>query len=143
MFGKYDFLPNKALFTLFAQDSCRRKTIDLICENILFLLGGYDSKQLNMVSTKLGFMETCSNQFVSRIAYQKSLSGNVFFIWGSSINVAQKYFFSDNLCKKVTIKTHGPQFLKEKSKESPVLHNKQKTIKNCLAILFNAILVIA
>lgn len=50
MFGKYEFLPNKELFTLFAQDSCRRKTIDLICENVLFLLGGYDSAQLNVVS---------------------------------------------------------------------------------------------
>ena len=70
LFGKYDFLPNKELFTLFAQDSCRRKTIDLICENILFLLGGYDSAQLNMVSTKSGFIVTCWIQFETRIAYQ-------------------------------------------------------------------------
>ncbi|XP_048776607.2 lysosomal acid lipase/cholesteryl ester hydrolase-like isoform X2 [Ostrea edulis] len=49
LFGKYEIFPNTKLFTLFAQDSCRIKAIDdIICANIFFLLGGYDSPQFNL-----------------------------------------------------------------------------------------------
>ncbi|XP_022321182.2 gastric triacylglycerol lipase-like [Crassostrea virginica] len=69
LFGKYDFLPNKELFTLFAQDSCRRKAIDLICENILFLLGGYDSAQLNMTRIPVYVRDHPAGTSVQNIAH--------------------------------------------------------------------------
>lgn len=77
MFGKYEFLPNKELFTLFAQDSCKRKTIDLMCENVLFLLGGYDSAQLNMSRIPVYVRDHPAGTSVQNIAHysQSVLTG--------------------------------------------------------------------
>jgi hypothetical protein len=59
LFGKYELFPSTKLFTTFAQDACQLKAFDdLICTNIFFLLGGYDSPQFNYVSTNVFICST-------------------------------------------------------------------------------------
>jgi hypothetical protein len=51
MFGVYEFLPNNRLMRLLAETLCSHKISRYLCENIVFLISGFDYKQLNVVST--------------------------------------------------------------------------------------------
>ena len=51
--GYYEFMPSSDLMTLIGQGYCNELAITVdMCVNTLFLLGGYDSGQLNRVSVK-------------------------------------------------------------------------------------------
>jgi hypothetical protein len=50
--GVYEFMPRSELLTLIGQALCNDKAITVdLCSNVLFLIAGYDSAQLNKVST--------------------------------------------------------------------------------------------
>ena len=51
--GYYEFMPSNELLTLIGQVYCNEQAITVdICANVLFMIGGYDSGQLNKVSVK-------------------------------------------------------------------------------------------
>jgi hypothetical protein len=51
--GIYEFLPSNELMNFIGQLYCNEQAITIdMCANILFLVGGYDSGQLNKVSVK-------------------------------------------------------------------------------------------
>jgi hypothetical protein len=51
--GHYEFMPSNLLLTLIGQALCNEQAITVeICANVLFMVGGYDSGQLNRVSVK-------------------------------------------------------------------------------------------
>lgn len=51
IFGGMEFLPNKGLLKVLKTFACEEKLSErLICENILFLLCGYDRPQMNEVN---------------------------------------------------------------------------------------------
>lgn len=51
LLGIYEFLPSNELFALGGQVACREEEFtQAICENILFLIAGYKSDQMNQVS---------------------------------------------------------------------------------------------
>jgi hypothetical protein len=54
LMGYYEFMPSSELLNLVGQAYCNEQdmTVDM-CVNVLFLVGGYDSGQLNRVSVKL------------------------------------------------------------------------------------------
>ncbi|XP_062594628.1 gastric triacylglycerol lipase-like [Saccostrea cucullata] len=94
LLGKDEFLPNKDLFTLFAQESCKRKTIDIVCENILFLLGGYDSAQLNISRIPVYVRDHPAGTSVQNIIHysQAILSGEfLMFDYGSAAENMKHY----------------------------------------------------
>ncbi|XP_033740814.1 lysosomal acid lipase/cholesteryl ester hydrolase-like [Pecten maximus] len=47
MFGKAEFLPSTEVVKWLGRTACSKPGLDFICENVLFVLGGYDFKQLN------------------------------------------------------------------------------------------------
>ena len=49
IFGVKDFLPNNAVMKWLAKNVCSREIPDILCENVLFLFGGYDEQQMNRV----------------------------------------------------------------------------------------------
>lgn len=49
IFGVKDFLPNNWVFHWLAKDVCEHEIPAYLCENALFLFGGFDYKHLNMV----------------------------------------------------------------------------------------------
>lgn len=64
LLGVYEFLPASELFILGGKDLCRDKAVtQVLCENILFLIAGYQSDQLNHVS--LDFVFKQCNIFVN------------------------------------------------------------------------------
>jgi hypothetical protein len=51
--GHHEFMPSSDLLTLIGQFMCHEQAIAVeMCANILFMIGGYDSGQLNRVSVK-------------------------------------------------------------------------------------------
>ena len=51
--GFYEFLPSSELLTSAGQVLCNEQAITSdICGNVLFIIGGFDSQQLNEVSVK-------------------------------------------------------------------------------------------
>lgn len=49
--GIYEFLPNKKILTLLGQAACRDEAwFQVLCSNVLFLIGGANSAQMNSVS---------------------------------------------------------------------------------------------
>lgn len=48
IFGTKDFLPSNWVFRWLARNVCGHEIPDILCENILFLFGGYDYKYMNM-----------------------------------------------------------------------------------------------
>lgn len=51
MLGFYEFLPNLDLFKLIGQQLCRDTSPFIaICENVLFLIVGFNERNLNAVS---------------------------------------------------------------------------------------------
>lgn len=51
MLGVYEFLPNLDLFKLIGQQLCRDTSPFIaLCENILFLIVGFNERNLNAVS---------------------------------------------------------------------------------------------
>lgn len=51
MLGVYEFLPNLDLFKLIGQQLCRDTSPFIaICENVLFLIVGFNERNLNAVS---------------------------------------------------------------------------------------------
>jgi hypothetical protein len=53
LIGYYEFLPSSELLTLIGQVYCHEQAITVdMCVNALFMVGGYDSGQLNRVSVK-------------------------------------------------------------------------------------------
>jgi hypothetical protein len=49
--GIHEFLPHSELLTLVGQILCNDQAITVdICSNVLFIIAGYDSQQLNKVS---------------------------------------------------------------------------------------------
>ncbi|KAK3596369.1 hypothetical protein CHS0354_036921 [Potamilus streckersoni] len=48
LFGEYDFLPNTNINRWLAQFICGLKIPDFLCENVFFIFGGFDFKQMNM-----------------------------------------------------------------------------------------------
>lgn len=50
--GIYEFLPNNELMTMLGQAACRDKAwFQFMCSNVLFLIGGFNSAQMNSVSS--------------------------------------------------------------------------------------------
>lgn len=45
--GRKDFLPKTDFLRWLGKDVCGKKIPGLLCENVLFLLGGYDAKEMN------------------------------------------------------------------------------------------------
>jgi hypothetical protein len=53
LMGYYEFMPSNQLLTLIGQALCNEQAITVeTCANILFMVAGYDSGQLNKVSVK-------------------------------------------------------------------------------------------
>ena len=51
--GQYDFLPyNKGIMDFLAKDVCNDVS-DILCENIFFILGGFDRTHLNQVRERV------------------------------------------------------------------------------------------
>jgi hypothetical protein len=51
LMGYYEFMPSSELLTLIGQAYCYEQAITVdMCVNALFMVGGYDSGQLNRVS---------------------------------------------------------------------------------------------
>ncbi|XP_041364368.1 gastric triacylglycerol lipase-like [Gigantopelta aegis] len=48
LFGKYEFLPHKNFSTFLASEFCDKIGIDMVCENMIFILGGFDTKYMNV-----------------------------------------------------------------------------------------------
>ncbi|KAK3090384.1 hypothetical protein FSP39_011396, partial [Pinctada imbricata] len=46
--GRGELLPSTKINKFLAQDFCEQKQLDIICENVLFLLGGFDVKATNL-----------------------------------------------------------------------------------------------
>jgi hypothetical protein len=54
LIGLYEFLPRSELLSLIAETLCNDHAITVdLCSNVLFLLAGFDSSQLNKVSVTL------------------------------------------------------------------------------------------
>jgi hypothetical protein len=52
LMGVYEFLPHTELLSLIGEVLCNDNAITVdICSNVLFLIAGYDSSQLNKVLT--------------------------------------------------------------------------------------------
>lgn len=52
LIGLYEFLPSNELYGLIGRDACYDTArFQIICENIIFLISGYSSDQLNEVSS--------------------------------------------------------------------------------------------
>jgi hypothetical protein len=51
LIGEYEFLPHSELLTIIGEVFCNEQAITVeVCSNVLFLIAGYDSSQLNRVS---------------------------------------------------------------------------------------------
>ena len=51
--GIYEFLPSNELLSLVGQELCNQQAITVdICANVLFIIAGFDSAQLNKVNVK-------------------------------------------------------------------------------------------
>lgn len=51
--GIYEFLPNNELMSLLGQAACRDEAwFQVLCSNVLFLIGGFNSAQMNSVNKK-------------------------------------------------------------------------------------------
>jgi len=48
--GIHEMLPHGKLYELLAKEFCNKEIPDYLCENFLFLIAGYDEKQMNAVS---------------------------------------------------------------------------------------------
>ncbi|KAL3875548.1 hypothetical protein ACJMK2_033489 [Sinanodonta woodiana] len=47
-FGIHEFLPNTEMNQCLAKDYCSKKSMEVLCANLLFLLGGFDIKETNV-----------------------------------------------------------------------------------------------
>jgi hypothetical protein len=53
LMGFFEFMPSNQLLSLIGQVFCNEQAITVeMCVNALFMVGGYDSGQLNKVSVK-------------------------------------------------------------------------------------------
>jgi hypothetical protein len=53
LMGIHEFLQSSELLSLVGQDLCNDQAITVdICADVLFIIGGFDSEQLNEVSVK-------------------------------------------------------------------------------------------
>lgn len=51
LFGIYEFLPNSEIMSLLGEAACRDQAwFQSMCSNVLFLIGGFNSEQMNSVS---------------------------------------------------------------------------------------------
>ncbi|XP_065217917.1 lipase 3-like [Planococcus citri] len=89
--GLYEFIPNGRLITDYGSQLCYDKAItQYICKNILFLIAGYDSQQLNKTTLPIIFSHipagTSTNSLVH---YGQSVETGDFrwFDWGSLHNL--------------------------------------------------------
>lgn len=54
MFGAYEFLPNNKIMEFLGQTLCHQNSpVQAICSNVIFIMSGYDTEQLNTVSSLL------------------------------------------------------------------------------------------
>jgi hypothetical protein len=59
--GIYEFLPQSELLSLVGEIFCNEEAITVdICSNVLFLIAGYDTQQLNKVRVTLKWRTQCS-----------------------------------------------------------------------------------
>ena len=58
MFGIEDFLPSDEVTHLLASLVCPVPDLDVVCGNVLFLIGGYDVPNMNFVRACLNFEYT-------------------------------------------------------------------------------------
>lgn len=49
VFGVHDFLPSDFIIRLLAQYVCSEEEFELFCSDIIFVIAGFDKKQLNEV----------------------------------------------------------------------------------------------
>ena len=57
LMGIYEFLPSNQLLTLVGQLLCNDQAITVdICANVLFIIAGFDSAQLNKVNVKYQYI---------------------------------------------------------------------------------------
>ncbi|KAK7582254.1 hypothetical protein V9T40_013699 [Parthenolecanium corni] len=89
--GFYEFIPNGKLITDFGGQLCYDRAItQYICKNILFLIAGYDSQQLNKTTLPIIFSHipagTSTN---SLIHYGQGVETGDFrmYDWGSTYNI--------------------------------------------------------
>lgn len=59
-FGVRDFLPSDRVIRWLADYVCSEKDLETFCEDIIFVICGFDKKQLNMVSLTF-FVENISS----------------------------------------------------------------------------------
>lgn len=50
LFGDKDLLPKSDILSYLADEICSKEIPGRLCENVLFLLAGYDDKNMNQVS---------------------------------------------------------------------------------------------
>ena len=60
LFGVRDFLPSDRIIRWLADFVCSEKDLETFCEDIVFVICGFDKKQLNMVSVTF-FAENISS----------------------------------------------------------------------------------
>lgn len=51
LFGVREFFPNNDVFRALASHLCNHHIASYLCENFVFLISGFDERQMNLVST--------------------------------------------------------------------------------------------
>lgn len=90
IFGVKDFLPNNALIRWLARNVCDREIPVILCENIFFILGGYDEKQLNKTRIPVYTSHSPAGTSVKTIVhYAQSIDSGKFqmFNYGPEENI--------------------------------------------------------
>ncbi|XP_052820111.1 gastric triacylglycerol lipase-like [Mya arenaria] len=93
LLGVKDFLPSDWLFHWLAREVCGHEIPDFLCENILFLFGGFDYKYMNMTRIPVYVSHSPAGTSVKNIIhYAQSVRSGKFqkFDYGSQENM-QKY----------------------------------------------------
>lgn len=97
VFGVRDFLPNDALIKWLARNVCSREIPVILCENVFFILGGYDEKQMNTTRIPVYTSHAPAGTSVKNIIhYAQSVDSGKFqmFDYGPAENF-RKYNQSD------------------------------------------------
>ncbi|XP_069124287.1 lysosomal acid lipase/cholesteryl ester hydrolase-like [Argopecten irradians] len=82
IFGKGEFLPSTEVIKWLGRTACSKPGIDFLCENLLFVLGGYDFKQLNETRIPVYVANHPAGTSVQNIVhYAQSVRHNQFLMY--------------------------------------------------------------
>ncbi|XP_071131968.1 gastric triacylglycerol lipase-like [Mytilus edulis] len=87
LFGKGEFLPTSDFIRLLGRDFCGNNLGSIVCENVLFFIAGYDTKEMNRTRIPVYVEEHPAGTSVKNILHygQSVLSGKFqMFDYGSS-----------------------------------------------------------